>query len=67
VSASHVPDGIEFKTSSFSGGGGCVQVGQSSDEVVVRHSRFPQLDSLPFTLDEWRKFVLGVKAGEFDY
>ena len=67
MSASDVPDGIEFKTSTFSGGGGCVEVGQMPGVVVVRHSRFRHLDALPFTPEEWEAFVLGVKAGEFDY
>jgi uncharacterized protein DUF397 len=70
VPVSDVPDEIEFKTSTFSGGAGCVEVGQAvgeGSEVVVRHSRLPNLGALPFTLDEWRAFVLGVKAGEFDF
>jgi Domain of unknown function (DUF397) len=66
---SDVPGELEFKISTFSGGGSCVEVGRALGEdleVLVRHSRFPQLGALPFTIDEWRAFVLGVKAGEFD-
>ena len=67
---SDVPDELEFKTSTFSGGGGCVEVGRvpgDDSEVVVRHSRLPHLGALPFTRAEWRAFVQGVKAGEFDF
>jgi hypothetical protein len=35
--------------------------------VIVRHSRYPDGLWLPFTTDEWRAFILGVLAGEFDY
>ena len=64
---SDVPDEVEFKTSSYSGGGGCVEVGAVPDgPVIVRHSRFPDLGELPFTRQEWLAFVRGVKDGEFD-
>jgi len=58
----------DYKTSSFSGGDGCVEVGQTTHggRVMVRHSRRPDLDPLPFSAHEWATFVAGVKAGEFD-
>ena len=57
-----------FKTSTFSDGGGCVEVGQLPDgSVAVRHSKEkPDGGVLLFTEREWTAFVAGVKAGEFD-
>lgn len=45
----------------------CVDVARTEDEVRVRQGNLgiygPQLR---FTRDEWRAFVDGVKAGQFD-
>ena len=59
---------IQYHISSFCSGGGCVEVGRSSDgPVVVRDSKDPERGtSLVFTREEWMAFVAGVKAGEFD-
>jgi Domain of unknown function (DUF397) len=35
------------------------------NEILVRDSKSPNL-ALSFTAEEWRAFVEGVKAGEFD-
>lgn len=61
---------MEWKKSSFSNGNGgnnCVEVLilGATKMVTVRHSVvvFPMLT---FTEDEWKAFIDGVKAGEFD-
>jgi hypothetical protein len=36
------------------------------DQVLVRDSKDPGGPVLQFTLDEWRVFADGMKAGEFD-
>jgi hypothetical protein len=56
---------FDWKTSSRSGGGDCVEVKKTPDGVSVRHSKLlgPQVD---FTLSEWAAFVAGVRANEFD-
>lgn len=52
---------------SGSGGGNCVEVAQVPDPAVaLRDSKNPDGPQLVFTPDEWRAFVAGVKAGEFD-
>lgn len=58
----------DYRTSSYSGGGGCVAVKLATpdDAVRVRHSRHPEEGTLVFTASEWRAFIDGVKAGEFD-
>lgn len=59
---------IEFRTSSFCNLGDCVEVGRAADgAVVVRDTKdLLRTTSLEFTPQEWRDFVAGVKAGEFD-
>lgn len=56
-----------YRTSSFSGGGNCVQVARlATGDVAVKHSRS---ERSPFvcTPQEWDAFVMGVKTGEFDF
>ena len=57
-----------FRKSSFSGSGNgnCVEVGHVITEVLMRDSKDPDGPVLHFTTDEWRAFIAGVKAGEFD-
>ena len=59
---------IEFRVSSFCSFGNCVEVGRSSDGLVlVRHTKDRTQEALSFTDEEWAAFVAGVKAGEFDF
>jgi hypothetical protein len=44
----------------------CVMVGQRDGAIGVRDSKDPSKTTLIFNKDEWRVFVDGVKAGEFD-
>ena len=56
-----------FRRSSSCDGGHCVEVAQLPDGgVAVRDSKHPDLEPRIFDADEWRAFVRGVKAGEFD-
>ncbi|MGA8459737.1 MAG: DUF397 domain-containing protein [Streptosporangiaceae bacterium] len=59
----------EWRKSSFSGsnGGGCVEVARNLPGVVaVRDSKDRQGPALVFAPDEWRAFLDGVRATEFD-
>ena len=57
---------LTFKRSSFCSLGACVEVAVDRDNsVVVRDSRVADRE-VRFTAGEWRAFVAGVKAGEFD-
>jgi Domain of unknown function (DUF397) len=52
-----------WRKSSFStNNGACVEV----DGSRIRDSKDPHGAVLTFTPDEWRAFIAGVKAGEFD-
>ena len=57
----------EVQLQQRSGGNNCVEVksGKLSGNVLVRHSLRP-MGWQSFTRAEWRAFVQGVKAGEFD-
>lgn len=54
--------------SSFSGpaGNACVEVALLPGEIAVRDSKDRQGPVLVFTPEEWRAFLAGVRAGEFD-
>ena len=57
----------QFRKSSFSGGGGCVEVRLLPDgHVALRDSKDRSLAPHHFTPAEWRAFLAGVKVGEFD-
>jgi hypothetical protein len=63
-------DGVDedgYRVSSFSGSGNCVAVARRiGGGFLVRHSRDGG-PSIAFTAEEWRAFLDGVKAGEFDF
>ena len=69
VSPSDVPERLEFRSSSRSAGGACVEVARSARDrsVTVRNSRLREQFALTFTDQEWAAFLAGVKAGEFDF
>jgi Domain of unknown function (DUF397) len=47
--------------------GGCVEVAATPDGgVAVRDSKQPDGAVLRYTAHEWRCFITGAKAGEFD-
>lgn len=59
---------LKFLKSTFCGNGACVEVDRTSaaPDVLVRDSKDLSIPALRFTADEWRAFVAGCKAGEFD-
>ncbi len=57
----------QWRKSSFSGNqGNCVEFRRIEGGVEVRNSKRPDEGSVAYTDSEWRAFVAGVKAGEFD-
>ncbi|MEO3871416.1 DUF397 domain-containing protein [Nonomuraea sp. B12E4] len=61
--------GAVWRKSSYSSGNGgqCVEVAMNLPGVVaVRDSKVPDGPNLLFTSLEWKAFVSGVRAGEFD-
>jgi len=60
--------GEQWRTSSYCLGANqtCVQVSIRPDGVAMRHSKSPEGPVLRFTVQEWRAFLDGVRANEFD-
>jgi hypothetical protein len=56
----------DWHRASFCTNGGCVEVKLDADVIVVRDSKRADSPMLRYDHDEWRTFVAGVKAGEFD-
>jgi Domain of unknown function (DUF397) len=59
----------QWRKSSFSSsnGGNCVEVAMNLPGIIaVRDSKNPDGPALLFTPDEWRAFITGVQASEFD-
>ncbi|HSV64660.1 MAG TPA: DUF397 domain-containing protein [Mycobacteriales bacterium] len=61
-------DPIGWRVSSYcsTANSGCVAVSARENVVTVRDDKDPAGPVLRFTTAEWRVFVLGMKAGEFD-
>jgi Domain of unknown function (DUF397) len=60
-------DDTRSHVSSFSGGGNCVEVTRLPDgKYVVSHSKM-DAPGIVFSGDQWRAFIDGVKAREFDF
>jgi hypothetical protein len=59
---------VPFRKSSFSGASNpaCVEVGFETSAVLMRDSKDRRGPVLRFTVAEWKAFVTGVKAGDFD-
>ena len=55
------PDGIAWRTSSYSpNGGDCVEVAPAPDGVLVRDSKDPAGPTLAVTTVQWRAFLATV-------
>jgi hypothetical protein len=60
-------EGIDWRVSSWCAAGDCVAVGRlPSGHVLVKDTKDPDGAQLRFDAREWRAFVTGVRAGEFD-
>lgn len=44
----------------------CVEVAHKNGQVAVRDSKNPQQEFLRFSNEEWKAFLVGAKAGQFD-
>ena len=55
-----------WRRASRCNGGNCVEVAFVGGGVAVRDSKLKDGPHLEYTRDEWRAFLDGVKAGEFD-
>lgn len=57
----------EWRKSSFSSEQtNCVEFRRVADGVEVRNSKRPDAGTVAYTDSEWKAFLAGAKAGEFD-
>lgn len=66
---SKIPDNLTWRKSSFSSGSGgnCVEVAKLPDGgTAVRHSKDPDGPTIAYSANEWKAFLEGVRAGEFE-
>ena len=59
--------GAEWRKSTYSAEGNCVELAAVPAGIAVRDSKDPDGSILVFTPAELRAFVDGAKAGEFDH
>jgi predicted secreted Zn-dependent protease len=57
---------LNWKKSMASASSNCVEVADDSKSIYVRDSKDPAGPVLAFTKTEWKAFLAGVRAGEFD-
>lgn len=60
------PGNLDWRVSRTCDGGACVMVARHGDSVVFSNARQPDGPVYVYTVDEWKEFILGVKAGDFD-
>lgn len=57
---------LNWKTSTRSNEGNCVEVATPPPVVMVRDSKDRQGPALAFSTAQWIDFVQGIKSGKFD-
>jgi hypothetical protein len=64
--AQNEPAHLEWRKSSASNSGECVEVAFLARSVLIRHSGDPSGPVLTFSDREWAAFLTGARSGEFD-
>jgi len=58
---------LTWRTANSCGNGACVEIARDGQDWLVRDTKDGGAGAnLRFTAEEWRAFVEGVRAGEFD-
>jgi len=57
---------LDWRRSEYCGNAACVEVAVSNGTYFVRDSKNPDVSPLSFDYAEWKAFVAGVRAGNFD-
>ena len=66
MSKGDLANAVWFKSSYSNGQGDCVEVARIDEAVAMRDSKDPGGPALTFAPGEFRAFVQGVAAGEFN-
>ncbi|WP_454198480.1 DUF397 domain-containing protein [Nocardia sp. Marseille-Q1738] len=59
-------DSLEWRVSSFTDNGTCVEVAGTPNTIYVRNSNAREAGTVAFTRAEFSAWLKGCKAGEFD-
>jgi len=57
---------LNWRKSSYSNNGQCVEVAETDDGILVRNSNRPDAGTIEFTRAEMAAWIEGCKAGEFE-
>lgn len=57
---------LNWIVSSACDGGQCIQVARNGEFVVIGNNNSAGGLTSTFTVDEWQKFLIGAKLGDFD-
>jgi hypothetical protein len=63
--SANLPDGVQWRRSSWCNGGACVEVSAEGGKVRVRNSADPAGAVLEVSRDSWREFLAQVREGHF--
>ena len=66
--SSELPDAVWRKSTRSNGGvnGDCVEVADLADQIALRDSKDPAGPVLAVPRQQWRTFLTGIQAGQFD-
>ena len=59
-------DAEGWRRASFCSAGECIEVAKRDGMIVLRDSKDPRGGVLAYSVDEFRAFARGIRAGEFD-
>ena len=60
------PEDLNWRVSSICDSGACIMVARHGDMVLFGNTSRPGGPARSYTLAEWKKFIAGVKQGDFD-
>jgi hypothetical protein len=60
------PGMLTWRKSSFSSSGGCVEVARRGNLIAIRDSKNPWQGYKTYEVEQFRLFIRGIRAGEFD-
>jgi hypothetical protein len=60
------PEDLDWRVSSACESGACVGVARRGENVLIGNTGNPEGVVSEFTVEEWLRFLAGVKRGDFD-
>ena len=61
-----VAENLDWHVSRTCDTGACIKVARKGEFVIIGNTNNPQGPFGEFTVDEWRRFLAGVRLGDFD-